>query len=80
MKKFIMILILLLTGTLAACSNEVKVLGENEINKQKDVQKYISELQNFKIDYKGYKVFESPNSKSIVVNPHFPDTTPCPSS
>lgn len=67
MKRFFLVLILLFIGTITACGNEVKVLEQNQINKQKYVQNYINELQKNKNDYRGYKVFEISKGKSTVV-------------
>lgn len=66
MKNIKIIFIFLLLGIVTACS-ENKVVEKNGLSNQKNINIYIRELQNSKVDYRGYKVFNLPEGKSAVV-------------
>ncbi|MDA1675582.1 hypothetical protein [Bacillus cereus group sp. TH152-1LC] len=70
MKKIFLLLFILMTMLLGACSFSVKntwVLEKDRIAEASDVESYAKRLQNDKVDFRGYKVLTISEGKKMIV-------------
>jgi type II secretory pathway pseudopilin PulG len=69
LNRSIILVIILFVGFLTSCLQSVDytILDEETVNNMTAISAYVDELQSCKLEYKGYKVFDTSDGNKVVI-------------